>query len=523
MSLPTGALRTLRAGDSNALVQPLHWAAGTGHAPIIDYLLQRRAGCAPDAHGSRPLHFAAAQDRLEAAQSLAACHTAGALPAAAAKGHGRLVRLLLSSQGKVASEASKDEDGKERPAIEVIDAQAIQETAARTVRGAQQIFGNLTGWVREAQSAVADSLSGLAEEGGPGPLAAILRRGERNHELNPEEKRHPLTMLHNTLSNTRASTLHWLKSSRDPRESLEDMAGSPPSCPSAFAAPRLYPSVLAARLKMTSKEQRKQWEAEQKTLAALRVQEDLLDWSCEDGFPDLHRVAGVDVSFFADGTYAIATVVVLSFPQLKVLWERSAAFRLSVPYVPGFLAFREVPALAQLMDSVPCALKPQVVLVDGNGAFHPRGCGAATHLGITVDLPTIGVAKDVLKVGEVNSSLARRVSLTLAPGQWASLCETALQLTRAICGTSAPEPVRQADLRSRRAVKAWHAGQEVEYLSNPRLRHLERVQAVQELAEQGELRTSERVDVTRSKCKWQVKAPVVPQVEEDTRRPMRPL
>jgi len=292
---------------------------------------------------------------------------------------------------------------------------------------------------------------------------------------------------------------------------------------------------------MTSKEQRKQWEAEQKTLAALRVQEDLLDWSCEDGFPDLHRVAGVDVSFFADGTYAIATVVVLSFPQLKVLWERSAAFRLSVPYVPGFLAFREVPALAQLMDSVPCALKPQVVLVDGNGAFHPRGCGAATHLGITVDLPTIGVAKDVLKVGEVNSSLARRVSLTLAPGQWASLCEvaalfrprmgkplvvspghrisleTALQLTRAICGTSAPEPVRQADLRSRRAVKAWHAGQEVEYLSNPRLRHLERVQAVQELAEQGELRTSERVDVTRSKCKWQVKAPVVPQVEEDTR------
>ncbi|CAK9040748.1 Endonuclease V [Durusdinium trenchii] len=270
---------------------------------------------------------------------------------------------------------------------------------------------------------------------------------------------------------------------------------------------------------MTSKEQRKQWEAEQKTLAALRVQEDLLDWSCsEDGFPDLHRVAGVDVSFFADGTYAIATVVVLSFPQLKVLWERSAAFRLSVPYVPGFLAFREVPALAQLMDSVPCALKPQVVLVDGNGAFHPRGCGAATHLGITVDLPTIGVAKDVLKVGEVNSSLARRVSLTLAPGQWASLCEvaalfrprtdpagmgkplvvspghrisleTALQLTRAICGTSAPEPVRQADLRSRRAVKAWHAGQEatrVEYLSNPRLRHLERVQAVQELAEQGE-------------------------------------
>eukprot|EP00434_Breviolum_minutum_P015191 symbB.v1.2.013393.t1/scaffold945.1/size149787/5 len=117
---------------------------------------------------------------------------------------------------------------------------------------------------------------------------------------------------------------------------------------------------------MTSKEQRKQWEAEQKTLALLRVEEDDLDWSCETSdFTGLKRIAGVDVSFFSDGTYAIATVVVLSFPRLQVLWERSAAFRLSVPYVPGFLAFREVPALAQIFSSVPKRLKPQVILVDG--------------------------------------------------------------------------------------------------------------------------------------------------------------
>ena len=85
----------------------------------------------------------------------------------------------------VEAQAPKEQDGKERATKEVIDAQALQETAARTVRGAQQLFGNLTGWVREAsekaQSAVADSFAGLAEDG-VGPLAAVRRRAERNQE-----------------------------------------------------------------------------------------------------------------------------------------------------------------------------------------------------------------------------------------------------------------------------------------------------------------------------------------------------
>ncbi|CAL1161550.1 unnamed protein product [Cladocopium goreaui] len=274
---------------------------------------------------------------------------------------------------------------------------------------------------------------------------------------------------------------------------------------------------------MTSKEQRKQWEAEQKLLASLAVLEDDLDWSCETpDFPGLQRVCGVDVSFFSDRTYAIATVVILSFPKLDVLWERSAAFRLSVPYVPGFLAFREVPALSQLMSSVPKRLKPQVVLVDGNGALHPRGCGAATHLGITVDLPAIGVAKDVLQVGDVNSSSAARIAATLQPGAWLPLCpvaglfkpkgggkplvvspghrislSTAMRLIVAICSSASPEPIRQADLRSRRAVKAWHAGHQVEYLSNPRLRHLERMQ---------ELTDGASAEQCPKRGRWQVKA-----------------
>ena len=189
---------------------------------------------------------------------------------------------------------------------------------------------------------------------------------------------------------------------------------------------------------------------------------------------------------------------VLSFPSLNVLYERSAAFRLSVPYVPGFLAMREVPALSKMFQDVPAHVMPQVVLVDGNGAFHPRGCGAATHLGISIDLPTIGVAKDVQQVGDVNSSTARRLAKTLhQSGDWGPLCtvaallrtkgsrclvvspghrvclRTAVTLTSQLCQKALPEPIRQADLRSRQAVRSWYAGVEFDYLVAPRLSHLE--------------------------------------------------
>ena len=146
-----------------------------------------------------------------------------------------------------------------------------------------------------------------------------------------------------------------------------------------------------------------------------------------------------------------------------------------MPYVPGFLAFREVPALAQLLLEVPEHLRPQVVVVDGNGAFHPRGCGAATHLGLSVDLPTFGVAKEVLHVGAVSSESARRLAQGLAPEEWRPLCavaallrprrgrplvvspghrvslETSVRLCVKLCeGKSGPEPVRQADANGAR-------------------------------------------------------------------------
>jgi deoxyinosine 3'endonuclease (endonuclease V) len=247
------------------------------------------------------------------------------------------------------------------------------------------------------------------------------------------------------------------------------------------------------------------WPAEQKRLAALRVDHDELDWSLtEDGeFCGLRLIAGLDLSRFPDDSYAVATVVILSFPQLDVVYERSVIVWSTVPYVRGFLAFREVPSLAALLKEVPAQMTPQIVYVDGNGAFHPRQCGAATHLGVATGFPTIGVAKKVMAVGEVNTTVARKVSRELQRGgTWAPLVasdstseavaallrptdgrapplvvstghrislKTAATLTAAVCLHRVAEPIRQADLRSRQAVRSWLAGAELPtvYLREP--------------------------------------------------------
>jgi deoxyinosine 3'endonuclease (endonuclease V) len=233
--------------------------------------------------------------------------------------------------------------------------------------------------------------------------------------------------------------------------------------------------------------------AEQERLAQLCICTDQVDWRVHGKFVHgLYYVAGVDVSFFPDKLHAVAAVVVLSYPDMEVVYERCAFFRLTVPYMVGFLAFREVPALKIMLEKIPSEYTPQAVLVDGNGVFHPRRCGSATHLGILTDLPTIGVAKEVLKVKDVGVRVASQIAETLQEASsWAPLVKdgdttgeplamllrpnfgkktvvvsvghkvslnTAVVLTASLCKSTIPEPIRQADLRSRAAVRAWFDG-----------------------------------------------------------------
>ncbi len=107
--------------------------------------------------------------------------------------------------------------------------------------------------------------------------------------------------------------------------------------------------------------------------------------------PTVRRVAGVDVGFEAAGTVTRAAVAVLHYPELRVVETALARRPTAFPYLPGLLSFRELPAvldaLAQLRET------PDLLLCDGQGIAHPRRLGIASHLGLLVDRPSIGVAK----------------------------------------------------------------------------------------------------------------------------------
>lgn len=89
-------------------------------------------------------------------------------------------------------------------------------------------------------------------------------------------------------------------------------------------------------------------------------------------------------------------------PTPQVVEMSSVVCQMNEPYIPGFLAFREVPHLLSCFRKLGEDFQPQVVLVDGNGVLHPRGFGLASHLGVLLGLPTIGVGKNLLCVDELD-------------------------------------------------------------------------------------------------------------------------
>jgi deoxyribonuclease V len=191
----------------------------------------------------------------------------------------------------------------------------------------------------------------------------------------------------------------------------------------------------------------------------------------EDRVETPRRVAGVDVGFEDGGRITRAAVCVLELPALAVCDTALARLPSSFPYIPWLLSFREVPAILAALERL--SIRPDVLMCDGQGIAHPRRFGIACHLGVLLDLPSIGVAKSIL-TGQADAPGPAR-------GDWSPLVDRgevvgAALRTRAgvkpvyvsvghrVCLASAlalvmacttsyrlPEPTRQADrLASRR-------------------------------------------------------------------------
>ena len=198
---------------------------------------------------------------------------------------------------------------------------------------------------------------------------------------------------------------------------------------------------------------------------AIRIQRRLASQVISRGEPEgVELVAGVDISVDRAGR-GRGAVVVLSYPELRlverVVEEREVPF----PYVPGLLSFREAPVLLPALERL--RHRPDLLLVDGQGLAHPRRFGIACHLGLLLDLPAIGCGKSRLVgeyrepgpavgdraplvdrgqvVGRVVRTRAGVKPVFVSPGHRIGLEEAVAWVLRCARGYRLPEPTRLAD------------------------------------------------------------------------------
>jgi deoxyribonuclease V len=131
----------------------------------------------------------------------------------------------------------------------------------------------------------------------------------------------------------------------------------------------------------------------------------------EDRLGAVRTVAGVDVGFEDQGRTSRAAVAVLDFPGLQPVAQTISRSPTRFPYIPGYLSFRELPAVLAALEKL--AAMPDLILCDGQGLAHPRRFGLACHLGVLTDIPCIGVAKSRL--------VGTHDELPPGKGQWVPL------------------------------------------------------------------------------------------------------
>jgi deoxyribonuclease V len=153
---------------------------------------------------------------------------------------------------------------------------------------------------------------------------------------------------------------------------------------------------------------------------AIALQREIAPIVVREGDPgEVRLVAATDLAFVdrrwpRQPTRGRAAVVVMSWPELEIVEKAVVEGDVSFPYVPGLLSFREVPLLAQAFERIES--HPNLLLVDGQGYAHPRRLGIAAHIGLLVDVPTIGCAKSRLCGEHAEPGRKRGSTATLRDG-----------------------------------------------------------------------------------------------------------
>lgn len=199
--------------------------------------------------------------------------------------------------------------------------------------------------------------------------------------------------------------------------------------------------------------------------SAIALQKDLARRLLLTGAPDRPTLfGGVDCSSRSHSGWIIGAVVVWNRSENRIVDSATATVRTDFPYVPGFLAFRELPALLAAFERLKTL--PEVVLCDGQGLAHPRGLGIACHLGLILDLPSVGCGKTRLvgsftppedergsqsilsyqsrEVGRVLRTRASVAPVFVSPGHRCSFDEAVNLILMSCIRFRLPEPIRAA-------------------------------------------------------------------------------
>ena len=197
--------------------------------------------------------------------------------------------------------------------------------------------------------------------------------------------------------------------------------------------------------------------------------------SLSNGFDKIRRIAGVDIAFSKDRGLGYGAIVILDYSTLNIIETASSVVNVTFPYIPGLLTFREGPIFLEAWKKV--KVPPDVVMFDGQGIAHPRNLGLAAHMGLWINIPSIGVAKSRLvgdyeepepergssttltykgkKIGEVVRTRYGIKPLFISPGHLCSF-ETA---TRLVIDTAVkyrlPEPTRLAHKEAAKVKEAY--------------------------------------------------------------------